>query len=71
MVCLSYNKDQKSHRNEGSQTPVECPRAMRGHCDTNTSRAIDTCLHSSRGFFGSNMARSAKWLKEPLYQHLC
>ncbi|KAF8789492.1 hypothetical protein HNY73_007425 [Argiope bruennichi] len=39
MADQSYNKDQKSHRNMGSQTPVEDTRSMRGRCGADTSRA--------------------------------
>ncbi|GFX93959.1 hypothetical protein TNCV_3413211 [Trichonephila clavipes] len=37
MVDQSYDKDQKSYMNIGSQTPVEGARAMRGRCETNTT----------------------------------
>ncbi|GFQ86461.1 uncharacterized protein TNCT_386551 [Trichonephila clavata] len=35
----SYNNDQRSHRNMGSQTPVEGARTTRGRCGADTSRA--------------------------------
>ncbi|GFQ91690.1 hypothetical protein TNCT_134521 [Trichonephila clavata] len=52
----SYNKDQRSHRNMGSQTPVEGARTTRGHCGADTSRAKGDWIHSSRGCVGRNMA---------------
>ncbi|GFT54562.1 transposable element Tcb2 transposase [Trichonephila clavipes] len=55
MVDQSYNKDQKSYMNIGSQTPVEGARATRGSCETNTTCANGDCLHSSRGCVGRNM----------------